>query len=65
MEHVTTLAPLARCTTRGCAWRWRSGPDRPCWQHQRDDGDLAAAAAALGIELAPGDRGDSPAPGGA
>jgi hypothetical protein len=31
MGHMTTLAPLARCTTRGCPWRFTTGgPDRPC-----------------------------------
>lgn len=28
----------ARCTERGCFWRWPSGPDRPCAEHAADTG---------------------------
>jgi hypothetical protein len=51
---MTVAAPaLARCTERGCAWRWRSGTDRPCAQHQHhDDDDLAARAAEYGVMMA-------------
>jgi hypothetical protein len=31
MGHVTTLAPLAKCSTKACPWRFTAGgPDRPC-----------------------------------
>ena len=45
---------LARCTTRGCPWRWSSGDDRACpWCRYEADWDaLEARAQAAGIELA-------------
>jgi hypothetical protein len=43
METVT----LARCTERGCPWRYRSGPDRPCPVHAGDDGGAYLTARAV------------------
>jgi len=60
MAVMTTpaTAALARCSAdAACPRRWRTGPDRDCGQHQDSDGDLAAAAAQLGIGLPPGGRG--------
>jgi hypothetical protein len=60
---VTITAALARCTEAGCPWRFRSGRDRACPDHDADDRALRAAAESLGIDLgalaqtAPGDRG--------
>ncbi len=44
----------------GCPVRWTTpgSTDHPCAEHQHGGGDIAAAAKALGIELAPGDRDD-------
>jgi hypothetical protein len=59
MGHVTTLAPLAKCTTRGCAWRFASGPDRICPACRDGDTpalvDRAATYGAL-LAAAPGER---------
>ena len=49
--------PLARCPAKACPVRYATGPDRDCGGHDQD-GDVAAAALSLGIDLAPGDRGD-------
>lgn len=57
MGHVTTLAPLARCTAKACPWRFTDGgPDRACPDHAHDGSAIAAAAKALGIELGPAER---------
>jgi hypothetical protein len=65
MAGMATLAPLARCTEPGCPWRWRTGPDRVCPDHDQDD-PLRQARASLGLDaaalaelaaMAPGDRG--------
>jgi len=59
---VTSQAePLARCPFRGCAVRWRTGPDRLC----RDHGDETDIARLLGVGLlaADGDDGGAHATG--
>ena len=42
-----------RCPAKACPIRWRDGPDRECSEHRqdRDQYDIAAATAELGIEM--------------
>jgi hypothetical protein len=56
-EPAAARIMLPRCTTKSCPVRYRGGPDRPCPAHQDDgDGDIASAAASLGIDLTPDGR---------
>lgn len=36
LEPQAAAAQPAKCTTKGCAVRWPSGPDRPCEGHLVD-----------------------------
>ena len=49
---------LARCTHRGCPWRWRTGDDRDCGQHTET---LDPAVAAM-LAAPPGGRSPRPVP---
>ena len=42
-----TAPPLARCSIRGCAWRWRSGVPRVCPLHGADIAELAERVGTL------------------
>jgi hypothetical protein len=49
-------AKLARCTgDPACAWRFPT--PRDCGQHASSDGNVFAAAEAMGIDLTPDGRG--------
>src|SRR5258708_35137386 len=55
-RRATTMT--ARCTgDRACPQRWATGPDRDCGQHASSDGNVFAAAEAMGIDLPPDSRG--------
>lgn len=55
MSSIRTV-PLARCTEPGCAWRWTTGPDRDCGQHETGaDLDTRAADYHVILSTAPGD----------
>jgi len=50
--------PLARCTEPGCPWRWTTGGDRTCGQHDTDDTSLTERAAEYGVILSAAPDGD-------
>jgi hypothetical protein len=43
----------SRCPVRGCPVRWAKGSDRLCPEHEAEDQDLMAVAAALLADVAP------------
>jgi hypothetical protein len=62
---MTTVAAarLARCTYRGCPWRWRAGPDRACPEHAFAGGQDEELARFMAMAGSPPDGRDSTPPG--